>query len=91
MRTAQAPDVARYAPTLTTTRRFSARPSLVGFDAAGAEHRQHTRFDMTWLFPRELRLLVERHGLAVEHLFGNYDGSPLKADSPRMIARCCRP
>ena len=61
------------------------------FDAHGAEHRRHTHFDMTWLFPRELRMLVERHGLAIEHLFGNYDGSALKADSPRMIARCCRP
>jgi SAM-dependent methyltransferase len=61
------------------------------FDAAGALRRQRTHFDMTWLFPRELRMLVERHGLEVEHLFGNYDGSPLRADSPRIIARCCRP
>ena len=45
---------------------------------------------MTWLFPREFQLLVERHGLRVERLFGNYDGSPLDDDSPRMIARCCR-
>jgi SAM-dependent methyltransferase len=61
------------------------------FDAEGAEQREHTHFDMTWLFPRELQLLVERHGLKVERLFGNYDGSRLRADSPRMIARCCRP
>jgi len=60
------------------------------FDPDGVEHRRHTHFDMTWLFPRELRMLVERHGLEIEHLFGNYDGRSLKADSPRMIARCCR-
>jgi SAM-dependent methyltransferase len=61
------------------------------FDDAGDRHQEHTHFDMTWLFPRELRMLVERHGLVVEHLFGNYDGSRLHADSPRIIARCCRP
>lgn len=60
------------------------------FDARGAGRKARTHFDMTWMFPRELRLLVERHGLEVEHLFGNYDGGRLKADSPRIIARCCR-
>jgi ubiquinone/menaquinone biosynthesis C-methylase UbiE len=60
------------------------------FDGDGSEHSEHTHFDMTWLFPRELQLLVERHGLVIERLFGNYDGGPLRADSPRMIARCCR-
>jgi SAM-dependent methyltransferase len=61
------------------------------FDAAGVQRRAKTQFDMTWLFPRELQLLVERHGLRIERLFGNYDGSALTYDSPRMIARCCRP
>jgi ubiquinone/menaquinone biosynthesis C-methylase UbiE len=60
------------------------------FDQAGQEHRERTEFDMTFIFPRELRLLIERHGLKIEHLFGNYDGSPLTPDSPRIIARCCR-
>lgn len=60
------------------------------FEPDGTARRAKTEFDMTWLFPRELQLLVERHGLAIERLFGNYDGSPLKADSPRIIARCCR-
>jgi ubiquinone/menaquinone biosynthesis C-methylase UbiE len=60
------------------------------FDEAGVERRAATRFDMTWVFPRELQLLLERHGLRVERLFGNYDGSLLDDDSPRMIARCCR-
>ncbi|MGH7215275.1 MAG: hypothetical protein ACREIT_10980 [Tepidisphaeraceae bacterium] len=39
--------------------------------------------------PRELRLLLERHGLKIERMWGNYDGTPLGLDSPRMIA-CCR-
>jgi SAM-dependent methyltransferase len=60
------------------------------FDANGVGRRAKTHFDMTWIFPRELQLLAERHGLRVERLFGNYDGTPLTDDSPRMIARCCR-
>jgi SAM-dependent methyltransferase len=58
------------------------------FDRHGRPHRQRTAFDMTFVFPRELRLLLERNGLAIERLFGNYDGSPLTPHSPRMIARC---
>jgi ubiquinone/menaquinone biosynthesis C-methylase UbiE len=64
--------------------------NYVWFDEAGARRRAATRFDMTWIFPRELQLLLERHGLRIERLFGNYDGSALNDDSPRMIARCCR-
>jgi SAM-dependent methyltransferase len=55
------------------------------FDRAGRPHRQRTRFDLTFVFPRELRLLLERHGLSVLRMWGNYDGQPLGADSPRMI------
>jgi SAM-dependent methyltransferase len=44
------------------------------FDSAGQEHHEKTQFDMTWIFPRELQMLVERHGLMIEHLWGNYDG-----------------
>ena len=47
-------------------------------------------FNATFLFPRELQLLLERNGLRIERMFGNYDGSPLGDDSPRMIARCTR-
>jgi hypothetical protein len=45
---------------------------------------------VTHVFPREVQLLVERHGLRLERAFGNYDGSPVRPDSPRIIARCCR-
>ncbi|HZL34685.1 MAG TPA: class I SAM-dependent methyltransferase [Tepidisphaeraceae bacterium] len=46
--------------------------------------------DMTYIFPRELQLLLERNGLQIDYLFGNYDGSPLTSASPRIIALCCR-
>ena len=48
------------------------------------------RFTLTWFTPRELRLLVERNGLVIEKLSGDYDGRDLCANSPRIIA-CCRP
>lgn len=60
------------------------------FDARGGEHHQRTEFDLTFIFPRELRLLLERNGFVLERLYGNYDGSELKADSPRMIACCAK-
>jgi ubiquinone/menaquinone biosynthesis C-methylase UbiE len=56
----------------------------------GAEVHRSRNFDLAYIFPRELRLLLERNGLEIEHLWGNYDGSTLGANSPRMIARCCR-
>ncbi len=58
------------------------------FDSAGRPHTEQNKFTLTWLFPRELQLLLERNGLRIEHLWGNYDGSKLADDSPRMIARC---
>ena len=60
------------------------------FDEAGHENHSRMTFDLTFLFERELRLLLERNGLKIEKLWGNYDGSALKLSSPRMIARCCR-
>ena len=59
-------------------------------DADGAEHRERTEFDLTWVFPRELQMLLERNGLAVDRMFGNYDGSRLDDNSPRIIVRCVR-
>jgi ubiquinone/menaquinone biosynthesis C-methylase UbiE len=57
-------------------------------DVHGVEHKQRTDFDLTFIFPRELQILLERNGLRVEKMFGDYDGEPLDADSPRIIARC---
>ena len=55
------------------------------FDARGQPRRERTRFDITFIFPRELQILLERNGFRITRLWGNYDGSPLDADSPRMI------
>jgi SAM-dependent methyltransferase len=59
------------------------------FDAKGRERRQRIEFDMTYIFERELRLLLEHNGFELEQIFGNYDGSPVRPNSPRLIARCC--
>ena len=58
------------------------------FDKKGGEHRERTEFNLTFIFPRELRLLLERNGFEIERFYGNYDGSELDADSPRMIVSC---
>ena len=60
------------------------------YDDRGRRHRERNRFTMTWIFPRELHLLLERNGLRVEHLYGNYDGIAGRPMArPRLIA-CCR-
>jgi hypothetical protein len=58
------------------------------FDKTGRERRQRTLFDGTFIFPRELQVLLERNGFTIERIYGDHDGSPLNADSPRIIARC---
>jgi SAM-dependent methyltransferase len=57
-------------------------------DRRGRAHMRKMSFDMTFLFPRELQMLLERNGFELEQLWGNYDGSPVTHDSPRLIARC---
>jgi ubiquinone/menaquinone biosynthesis C-methylase UbiE len=59
------------------------------FDADGVRQEQRVAFDLTFLFPRELQLLLERNGLRIERLWGDYDGSAPCGESPRIIARCC--
>ncbi len=59
-------------------------------DKNGRAKQRTMKFAMTFLFPRELQLLLERHGLEIESMWGNYDGSALDADSPRMIVRARR-
>ena len=58
-------------------------------DADGHAGHEASTFDLTWMFPRELVLLMERHGFEVEALYGDYDGSPVTSASPRIIA-CAR-
>jgi ubiquinone/menaquinone biosynthesis C-methylase UbiE len=58
------------------------------FDSEGHERRQRRTFEMTVIFPRELKLLLERNRFRIERIFGDHDGSPLRSGSPRMIASC---
>jgi ubiquinone/menaquinone biosynthesis C-methylase UbiE len=60
------------------------------FDEMGSKMQASMDIDITFMFERELRLLLERNGLRVERIWGNYDGSGVKTGSPRLIARCCR-
>lgn len=55
------------------------------FDPRGRERKAVMKFDATYLFPRELQMLLERSGLEIESLWGNYDASPLTSASPRII------
>ena len=55
-------------------------------DSAGRKHCESNSFDITFMMPREFQLLMERHGFAIERLYGNYDGSDLAPHSPRMIS-----
>lgn len=56
------------------------------FDDRGGEHHHRIAFPLTFMFPRELRMLLERHGLVIEKMYGDYDGSKLGSDSPRIIS-----
>jgi ubiquinone/menaquinone biosynthesis C-methylase UbiE len=60
------------------------------FDDRGGEHHHRVAFALTFMFPRELRILLERNGLEIEKMYGDYDGSKLNSNSPRMIALCRR-
>jgi SAM-dependent methyltransferase len=55
------------------------------FDEHGQQKRRKQQFDLTFIFPRELQLLLERNGLVIERMYGNYDGSALGEQSPRII------
>ncbi|MGC4031513.1 MAG: class I SAM-dependent methyltransferase [Tepidisphaeraceae bacterium] len=55
-------------------------------DANGDLQHETVKFEMTWMMPRELVMLFERHGFVVDALYGDYDGSPVTPESPRIIA-----
>ncbi len=55
------------------------------YDMQGNAYHDQVEFDLTFMFPRELRLLLERHGFKVVNLWGDYDGSVLTDESPRII------
>jgi SAM-dependent methyltransferase len=78
-------DVARHAQRLQT-QRITFRYQW--FDRDGVDHYEQNSFLLTHIFPRELQLLLERHGLNVLNLFGDHDGSLVTDLSPRLIAHC---
>ena len=56
----------------------------------GVERYSRRRFEMTWMMPRELTLLVERHGMRVGQMWGDHDGTPVREGSPRLICEAVR-
>lgn len=53
---------------------------------AGDVQRLIVPLTLRYTFPGELRLLLERCGFALTHLWGDYDRSPLTDSAPRLIA-----
>jgi hypothetical protein len=51
----------------------------------GLVQRQIVPLTLRYTFPGEMRLLLERCGFALAHLYGDYDRSPFVDGSPRMI------
>jgi SAM-dependent methyltransferase len=52
---------------------------------AGSVQRTSVPLTMRYTFPGEMRLLLERCGFNLTHLYGDYDRSPFGDDSARMI------
>ncbi|MDB5328755.1 MAG: Methyltransferase type 11 [Phycisphaerales bacterium] len=87
------PEFDRSVHRTTEEKRSAERPQLQEMtfhytwaDSDGELHHEESKFNMTWMMPRELTLLLERHGFTVEYLYGDYDGSDVAPDSPRLIA-----
>jgi SAM-dependent methyltransferase len=55
----------------------------------GSEERtKTTRTALRYTFPQELAALLHHNGFAVVRLYGDWDGEPLSAASPSIIAVC---
>jgi ubiquinone/menaquinone biosynthesis C-methylase UbiE len=57
----------------------------VWFKPDGTRQTARVAFELTYFFPRELQMLVERNGFVVEGLWGDYDASAVTPDSPRLV------
>jgi SAM-dependent methyltransferase len=54
----------------------------------GVEKRASKSFPMTWLMPRELTQLLDRHGFTVEQQWGDYAASSkVRSRSPRILTQ----
>jgi SAM-dependent methyltransferase len=54
-------------------------------DASGAVEEHRARFTMRWFFRYELEHALARAGLALEALYGDFDRSDFRDDSPEMV------
>jgi ubiquinone/menaquinone biosynthesis C-methylase UbiE len=52
----------------------------------GEEKYRKKSFEMTWVMPRELQVLLERNGFVLRRMFGDYDGGAVGPSSSRLIA-----
>ena len=59
------------------------------FDKSGNKKTDVVKFGMTWVYPRELPLLLSANGFEIESLYGDHGGGSFRDSSSRMIA-CCR-
>jgi hypothetical protein len=51
----------------------------------GSLHRTTVPLTLRYTFPGEMRLLLERSGFALAHLYGDYDRSPYGEATPRLL------
>ena len=55
-------------------------------DSAGKVARTTIPMTLRYFFPNEIPMLLERAGLRLQHLWGDYDRSPFAENSPALIA-----
>lgn len=60
------------------------------FEPDGTHKQEHVSFELTWMMPRELLLLLDSAGFRTRLMCGDYDGSVVLPDSPRLIVRATR-
>jgi SAM-dependent methyltransferase len=64
------------------------------YDETGADgvlRRTTVPLTMRYFFPAELELLMERAGLRLVHMWGDFDRSPVEDDSPKIICVAAKP
>jgi len=53
--------------------------------------RKYRRLGYSWIEPEQTRAILEEAGFAIEAAYGNFDRSPLSANSQFQIWVACRP
>ncbi len=74
--------------TLTIDRAAQRAEILYFYDSIGAGgglQRLTVPITLRYVFPGEMRLLLERCGFVLKNLYGDYDHSPFDDDAPRML------